>query len=135
MLIGVGVLVIGVLLTITGGESAVAGIGLIGAVTGLIMGIVGIGIRRERPDPNAAPVVAGRPGSRLISVGLILLALGAFLFVLNVSSTSVEIIPGTFQTMEVQGSPSPGAWLLLISGVVLTLGGFGKRVLAALESR
>lgn len=71
----------------------------------------------------------------MLKIGLVLLALGAVLFILNITSTSTEIIPGTFRTEEVQGAPSPGAWLLLLAGLVLAIGGYGKRVLAALEQR
>lgn len=74
-----------------------------------------------------------RPGTRLMTVGLVILAIGILLVIVGFSTTHVAIVPGTFRTAETAGSPTPFAWLLLVVGILLSAIGFGKRILAAVE--
>lgn len=74
-----------------------------------------------------------RPGTRLMSIGLVILVLGILLIIVGFSSTHVEIVPGTFRTTETAGAPTPFAWIIFLVGIVLSAVGFGKRVLAAVE--
>lgn len=74
-----------------------------------------------------------RPGTRLIATGLVIVAIGVLLVIVGFSTTHVQMIPGTFRTAEVQGAPTPAAWIILLVGVILAGVGFGKRVLSAIE--
>lgn len=74
-------------------------------------------------------------GSKLLKAGLVILGVGIVLLVLNLGTSSVEMVPGTLTTREVPGSPSAGAILLLVAGLALTIGGYAKRLLAAVERR
>lgn len=74
-----------------------------------------------------------RPGTRLIATGLVIVAIGVLLVIVGFSTTHVQMIPGTFRTTEVQGAPTPAAWIILLVGVILAGVGFGKRVLSAIE--
>lgn len=74
-----------------------------------------------------------RPGTRLLIVGLVLLAIGILLIIVGFSTTHVALVPGTFRTAETAGAPTPFAWIVFSAGVVLSAIGFGKRVLAAVE--
>ena len=77
---------------------------------------------------------AKKPGSRLMPMGIVLLVLSVALLVMNLSSTLHKYVPGVGM-VEVQGTPSAGFWILLVAGLVLTVIGFGRRLLAAVERR
>ena len=68
-----------------------------------------------------------------MATGLVILALGILLVIVGFSTTHMEIVPGTFRKEAVPGAPTPAAWLILLVGVILSAGGFGKRVLASIE--
>ena len=74
-----------------------------------------------------------RPGTKLLIIGLVLAIIGLLLVIVGFSTTHVGLQPGTFRTVETPGAPTPAAWIVLASGLVLTGIGFGKRVLAAIE--
>lgn len=74
-----------------------------------------------------------RPGTKLLTIGLVLAAIGLVLVIIGFSTTHVTLQPGTFRTVETPGAPTPIAWITLIGGLVLAAVGFGKRVLAAVE--
>jgi hypothetical protein len=76
-----------------------------------------------------------KPGTRLMATGLVILGLGILLVIVGFSSTQTEIVPGTFQTETVSGSPTPAAWIVLVVGILLSAIGFGKRLLSAVEKR
>lgn len=68
-------------------------------------------------------------------IGLVLLVIGIALCALALGTTHAELNPATMRTEETQGTPSPIAWLVLIAGAGLTIAGYAKRMLAAVESR
>lgn len=68
-----------------------------------------------------------------MATGLVIVGIGILLVIVGFSTTHVQIIPGTLRTTEVQGSPTPAAWIILIVGLILSAAGFGKRVLSAIE--
>jgi hypothetical protein len=74
-----------------------------------------------------------RPGTKLLIIGLVLAAIGLLLVIVGFSTTHATLQPGTFRTVETPGAPTPVAWIILATGLVLTGVGFGKRVLAAIE--
>jgi hypothetical protein len=74
-----------------------------------------------------------RPGSALIATGILLAVIAGVLIIAAFATTDVEIIPGTFTTREVQGSPGPLVYVIGIAGLILAAVGFAKRVLAAVE--
>lgn len=74
-----------------------------------------------------------RPGTRLMTAGMVLLAFGVLLVIVGFSSVRMEMVPGTFRMIEVPGAPTPFSWIVLFVGVILTAAGFGRRVLSAIE--
>lgn len=70
-----------------------------------------------------------------MATGLVIVGIGVLLVIIGFSTTHVQIVPGTFRTTEVQGAPTPAAWIILIVGLILSAAGFGKRVLSAIEKR
>lgn len=77
---------------------------------------------------------AGKPGQALITIGLVALALGAVVLVMNLTSTQVNYVPG-LGNVETKGTPSAGSIILLIVGVLLAGVGFARRMLSAVERR
>lgn len=74
------------------------------------------------------------PGKRMITTGLVILVLGFALLLVNLFTTVHKYVPGA-GTVEVTGTPSPAAIILVIAGLVLAGIGFGRRLLAAAERR
>jgi hypothetical protein len=68
-----------------------------------------------------------KPGTKLLISGAVLAALGAVFCVMASATTHRSLAPGTFQTVETQGSPGPLAWGILILGVAMLVAGFYKR--------
>jgi amino acid permease len=68
-----------------------------------------------------------KPGTKLLIFGAVLAALGAVFCIMASATTHRSLAPGTFQTVETQGSPGPLAWGILILGVALLVAGFYKR--------
>ncbi len=69
----------------------------------------------------------------MIRIGLSLTTVSAILIVMAFSTTHIVVVPGTFTTTEVSGSPTAGLWLLFVGSLILAGIGFARRVLAALE--
>jgi hypothetical protein len=65
-----------------------------------------------------------KPGTKLLISGAVLAILGAIFCVMAFATTHRSLAPGTFRTVETQGSPGPLAWGILILGVVLLVVGF-----------
>lgn len=74
-----------------------------------------------------------RPGTRLMAIGLVILAIGILLIIVGFSTTHMEIVPGTFRKEEFPGTPTPAAWIILLVGIIMSAVGFGRRVLSAIE--
>lgn len=70
-----------------------------------------------------------------MATGLVIVGIGILLVIVGFSTTHVQMVPGTFRTVEVQGSPTPAAWIALLVGLILSAVGFGKRALSAMEKR
>jgi hypothetical protein len=70
-----------------------------------------------------------------MATGLVIVGIGVLLVILGFSTTHMQMVPGTFQKTEVQGAPTPAAWIILIVGLIMSAAGFGKRVLSAIEKR
>ena len=70
----------------------------------------------------------------MTTAGLVILALGFGLLLVNMFTTVEKYVPGAGY-IEVQGAISPGAIILLIVGLVLAGIGFARRLLAAAERR
>ena len=70
----------------------------------------------------------------MTTIGLVMLVLGLVLVLVNLSTTHVKYIPGV-GTVEVSGVPSAGAIILIVSGLLLAVIGFARRLLAAAEKR
>jgi purine-cytosine permease-like protein len=68
-----------------------------------------------------------------MATGLVILAIGILLIIIGFSTTHVAIVPGTLRTAETSGAPTPFAWIVLLVGIVLSVIGFGKRLLSAVE--
>lgn len=77
--------------------------------------------------------IVKKPGKRMTTAGLVILALGIVLTVANLATTHVNYFGG--RLVETQGTPSAGAIVLLVIGVLLVVVGFARRILAALERR
>lgn len=75
-----------------------------------------------------------RPGTSLLTWGIVALVLGVILLVMNLATTNVDFVPGA-GTVETRGTPSAGAIGLLVIGLLLSGFGFGRRILAAVERR
>ena len=75
---------------------------------------------------------AKKPGSNLIPIGLMLVGLSVVLLVVNLSTTTHTYVVGRGM-VEGGGTPSPGFWIGLLLGLLLTGIGFGRRLLAAVE--
>lgn len=72
-----------------------------------------------------------RPGTRLIATGLVALALGFILLIVNLTNPVTNYVAGV-GLVETQ-SPSVGSIILIAAGLLLAAIGFGKRVLSAVE--
>jgi len=72
-----------------------------------------------------------RPGTRLIATGLVILALGLVLLVVNLTTPVTNYVAG--MGMVTTQSPSAGAIILPIAGLLVAGIGFGRRVLSAIE--
>lgn len=70
-----------------------------------------------------------------MATGLVIVGVGMLLVIAGFSTTHVQMVPGTFRTTEVQGAPTPAAWIILIVGLLLAGIGFARRLLAAVEKR
>lgn len=66
-----------------------------------------------------------KPGQRPFAIGIALLVLGALIAVMNLMSTSVDYVGG--RMVETQGTPSAGAIVLIIAGVILASLGYLKK--------
>ena len=72
-----------------------------------------------------------RPGTRLIATGLVVLVLGFALLLVNLTNPVTSYVAGV--GMVTTQSPSAGAIILPIAGILLAGIGFARRVLAAVE--
>lgn len=70
-----------------------------------------------------------------MKAGVVILVIGALLLIVNLTSTTAELAPGTFTVEEKAGTASPASLMLIIGGVVLVVVGYAKRMLAAAEKR
>ena len=68
-----------------------------------------------------------------MTVGVVLLALGIVLLIINLTNPTTSYVAGT--GMVTTKSPSAGAIILLVGGAVLAVVGFARRILAAVEKR
>lgn len=75
-----------------------------------------------------------RPGTNLITWGVVALVVGVLVLVMNFATTHATYVPGV-GTVTTQGTPSPGAIILLVVGLLLAGIGFARRLLAAVERR
>lgn len=74
-----------------------------------------------------------KPGARLIPTGIVILALGFVLLIINLTNPVTSYVQGA--GMVTTQTPSTGAIILLIAGLIIAGIGFGRRLLAALENR
>lgn len=72
-----------------------------------------------------------RPGTRLIATGLVALALGFVLLIVNLTNPVKNYVAGV-GLVETQ-SPSVGSIIFIAAGILLSAIGFGKRVMSAVE--
>lgn len=72
-----------------------------------------------------------RPGTRLLSTGLVAIALGLVLLILNLTNSVTRYVDGE-GLIETRG-PSAAAIVLIAAGLLLAAIGFGRRILAAVE--
>lgn len=77
--------------------------------------------------------IVKKPGKIMTEIGLVILVLGLGLLMMNLFNTVEKYVPG-IGTVEVR-TPSPGAIVLIIVGLLLAGIGFGRRLLAAAERR
>jgi hypothetical protein len=78
--------------------------------------------------------IVKKPGQNMTTSGLIVLVLGLALLMYNLFTTVTKYVPGV-GTVEVKGTPSAGAIILIIVGLLLAGIGFARRLLAAAENR
>lgn len=74
-----------------------------------------------------------RPGTRLMATGIVVLVLGFALLLINLTSPVTNYVAGV-GLVKTQ-SPSAGAIILLIAGLIIAGIGFARRLLAAAENR
>jgi len=74
-----------------------------------------------------------RPGTRLMATGIVILVIGFALLLMNLTNPVTNYVAGV-GLVKTQ-SPSVGAIVLLIAGLLLAGIGFARRVLAAVEKR
>jgi hypothetical protein len=72
---------------------------------------------------------AVKPGSKLMSVGIVLLILSVGLLIMNLAPVTERYVPGQGY-VNAGGTPSAGFWILLLAGLLLAGIGFGRRVLS-----
>lgn len=72
-----------------------------------------------------------RPGTRLMVTGIVALALGFVVLLINITNPVSNYVQGS--GMVTTQSPSVGAIVLIVAGLLLAAIGFGRRVLAAVE--
>lgn len=77
-----------------------------------------------------------RPGARLLKSGITTLVIGALWVLGTLERTEVDVVTtlGGFDTVETWLGPPPLAWVVLIVGLALTIAGYAKRHLAAVEA-
>lgn len=68
-----------------------------------------------------------------MTAGIVLLALGFVLLLINLTSPVTNYVAGV--GMVTTKAPSAGAIILLVGGLVLAGIGFARRILAAVEKR
>lgn len=76
---------------------------------------------------------ATKPGSRLITSGLVVLALGVIVLLMNLMNPVSHYVTGVGM-IETRG-PSAGSIVLIVLGLILGAIGFCRRLLAAVENR
>ena len=74
-----------------------------------------------------------KPGTNLITGGVIALVLGVVLLVFNLMNPVSNYVSGVGM-VETRG-PSAGSIVLIVCGLILAAFGFGRRILAAIERR
>lgn len=74
------------------------------------------------------------PGKGMTTTGLVILGLGFAVLVMNLFTTFAKYAPG-IGMIEVKGTPSPAAIIMIIVGLLLAAIGFARRLLAAAERR
>lgn len=67
--------------------------------------------------------------------GIWVLVIGVALVAIGFGTTEADINPVTMEMERIRSSPSPIAWIVLIAGIVMTIAGYAKRNLTAVESR
>lgn len=72
-----------------------------------------------------------KPGTKLIAGGVIALALGVIILMINLTNPVTRYVEGAGM-VETQG-PSAGSIILIACGLVLAAFGFCRRLLAAVE--
>lgn len=72
-----------------------------------------------------------RPGTRLMATGIVILVIGFALLLVNLTNPVTNYVSGV--GMVTTQSPSVGAIVLPIVGILLAGIGFGRRVLSAVE--
>lgn len=74
-----------------------------------------------------------KPGTNLITGGVVALVLGVVLLVFNLMNPVSNYVSGVGM-VETRG-PSSGSIILIVIGLILAAFGFGRRILAAVERR
>ena len=82
-------------------------------------------------DGMTGEITKQRPGTRLISTGLVVLVLGFVLLLFNLTNPVTNYVSGVGM-VETRG-PSAGAIIGIVAGLLLAAIGFGRRMLAAVE--
>ncbi|WP_405475626.1 hypothetical protein [Paenarthrobacter ilicis] len=72
-----------------------------------------------------------KPGTRLIPTGLVILALGFALLIINLTNPVTSYVQGA--GMVTTQTPSAGSIILIALGLLTASIGFGMRLIAAVE--
>jgi succinate dehydrogenase hydrophobic anchor subunit len=74
--------------------------------------------------------VQGKPGSKLMRTGVVLLVLSIVLLAVNLTRNDEKYVAGVGY-IQVGGTPSAGFWILLLGGLLLAGIGIARRVLGS----